>query len=82
MHKKDYILLAADLRANHQTLSIEESAGFALAIDILCRALQRDNPRFDSATFKKAALPCTCSPDLPTQKCDRYCKQECSPQDH
>ena len=39
---------------------------------------------FDTETAQQLAIIaetiCTCSPDLPTQKCDRYCKGECSPQ--
>lgn len=56
MTKKDYILLAQALKDNHPTINdgmIHLSVWNSIVLDI-AKALQSDNPRFDSARFLTA----------------------------
>lgn len=56
MTRKDYIVIAAAIRAGRQgTLSQAASIAADRIVDELCDALRADNPRFDTSRFREAA---------------------------
>jgi hypothetical protein len=53
MTRKDYTLIAAELKRS-QPSDPNALRGFALAVEAVARAFQRDNGRFDAERFYSA----------------------------
>ena len=64
MTRKDYVLIAAALKAamSHARGMPTAQAGIEQAARELCSALASDNPRFDRMRFLKAAIVRTVHP--------------------
>ncbi len=60
MSRKDYLLIAAKLRAEFEYIqqygTHENRVGFTRAISAITTALEADNPRFDSERFEEACV--------------------------
>lgn len=57
MSRKDYVLIARVMHAAYSAVELPvQRDALIVTIDALALELQRDNPRFDIARFRRAAL--------------------------